>query len=112
MPIDVEAAWVPDEFDSHWHVLGHDAFMQACNSSDPAAAATFTHDGILNEFQPDIFLISGVVSVPVGIDTATGATVGAVMADPPVAVSRPCRAEHPHPLDPRRLHPPGIHPGD
>lgn len=87
VPIDVEAAWVPDEFDSHWHVLNHDAFMQACDANDPAGAGTFTHDGILNDFQPDIFLITGVVSVPVGIDTATGATVGAPIIDPAVAVS-------------------------
>ena len=35
VPFDVEAAWVPDEFDSHWHVLGHNAFMQACDANDP-----------------------------------------------------------------------------
>jgi FtsP/CotA-like multicopper oxidase with cupredoxin domain len=87
VPIDVEAAWVPDEFDSHWHVLNHDAFMQACDANNPAGAVTFTHDGILNDFQPDIFLITGVVSVPVAIDTATGATVGAPIIDPAVAVT-------------------------
>ena len=86
IPYDVEAAWVPDEFDSHWHVQGHNAFMQACDANDPAGAQTFTHDGILNDFQPDIFLISGVVSVPASIDPGTGAPVGAPI-DPPVAVT-------------------------
>ena len=87
VPIDVEAAWVPDEFDSRWHVLGHNAFMQACDQNDPVNPQTFTNDGILNDFRPDIFLISGVVSVPSGIDPATGAPVGAPITDPRVAIT-------------------------
>jgi hypothetical protein len=84
----VEAAWVPDEFDSHWHVLKqHDAFMQGCDPNDPVNPNLFTHDGILNDFQPDIFLISGVVSVPASIDPGTGAPVGAPITDPAVAVT-------------------------
>ena len=88
VPIDVEAAWVPDEFDSHWHVLGHDAFMQACDVNNPVNPQTFTNNGILNDFRPDIFLISGVVSVPSGVvDPATGAAVGVPITDPAVAVT-------------------------
>jgi len=59
---DVEAFWVPDEMDSVWHELGHDAFMQACDDDDPLAPDTFTRDGFLNDFRPDVFLITGVVS--------------------------------------------------
>ncbi len=87
IPIDVETAWVPDEFDSRWHVLGHDAFMQQCDQNDPVAPGLFTNDGILNDFRPDIFLITGVVSVPDSIDPATGASVGAVITDPAVATN-------------------------
>ena len=87
VPFDVEAAWVPDEFDSHWHVLDHNAFMQACDPNDPVNPILFDHTGILNDFQPDIFLISGVVSVPASIDPGTGAPVGAPITDPAVAVT-------------------------
>jgi FtsP/CotA-like multicopper oxidase with cupredoxin domain len=94
VPIDVEAAWVPDEFDSHWHVLNHDAFMQACDANNPAGAGTFTHDGILNDFQPDIFLITGVVSVPdptqplpPGVSQVPPFGIGAPIIDPAVAVT-------------------------
>ncbi|MBI2354943.1 MAG: multicopper oxidase domain-containing protein [Deltaproteobacteria bacterium] len=60
IPYDVEAFWVTDEIDSRWHTLGHDAFMQKCDASDPINPANFTQDGILNDFRPDIFLITGV----------------------------------------------------
>lgn len=60
VPYDVEALWVPDEFDSIWHELGHDAFMQACDNNNPNDPANFTQDGILNDFIPDIFFITGV----------------------------------------------------
>lgn len=56
---DVEALWVPDDIDSRWHQLGHNAFMQHCNPVNPIAAENFTHDGILNDFRPDIFVLSG-----------------------------------------------------
>ncbi|MBI4296332.1 MAG: multicopper oxidase domain-containing protein [Chloroflexi bacterium] len=56
---DVEALWVPDDIDTRWHRLGHDAFMQACNPDNPIAAENFTQDGILNDFRPDIFLLTG-----------------------------------------------------
>lgn len=56
---DVEALWVPDEIDSRWHILGHNASMQDCNPDNPTAPETFTQDGILNNFNPDIFLITG-----------------------------------------------------
>lgn len=86
IPYDVEAVWVPDEFDSRWHVLGHDAFMQACDANDPVNPNLFTQDGILNKFRPDIFLISGVVSVPTTLSPA-GIPVGAAITDPRVAVT-------------------------
>ena len=38
IPYHVEAVWVPDEFDSHWHVLNHNDFMQNNSPSDPAGA--------------------------------------------------------------------------
>lgn len=60
IPYDVEAFWVADEIDSRWHELGHDAFMQACNPDDPANPADFTQDGILNDFRPDIFVLTGI----------------------------------------------------
>ena len=57
---DVEAFWVPDEIDSRWHKLNHDAFMQKCDSDDPVDADNFTRDGILNDIRPDIFVLTGV----------------------------------------------------
>jgi FtsP/CotA-like multicopper oxidase with cupredoxin domain len=62
IPYDVEAPWVPDEFDSIWHELGHEAFMQHCDANNPNAAANFTQDGFLNNHIPDIFFVSGVIS--------------------------------------------------
>lgn len=56
---DVEAFWVPDEIDSAWHVLGHDAFMQKCVPDNPVAAKNFTQDGFLNNFRPDVFVMTG-----------------------------------------------------
>lgn len=56
---DVEAAWVPDSIDSRWHSLGHNAFMQNCVPDDPMNPANFTQDGILNDFRPDIFTLTG-----------------------------------------------------
>lgn len=86
VPYDVEALWAVDEFDSVWHELGHNAFMQDCDANDPIGADTFTNDGILNNFRPDIFVISGVVSVPT---TAVGVApeIGAPILDPRVAVT-------------------------
>jgi FtsP/CotA-like multicopper oxidase with cupredoxin domain len=63
IPYDVEALWVGDEFDTRWHTLGHDAFMQKCREDDPMAPETFSQDGILNDFRPDVFLITGVPTV-------------------------------------------------
>lgn len=77
IPYDVEAFFVPDEIDSVWHSLGHDAHMQVCDSNDPMAAGTFSQDGMLNNFMPDIFVITGVPRV----DDATPIT------DPRVAVN-------------------------
>lgn len=56
---DVEAFLAFDEIDTRWHKLNHNAFMQACDPDDPVAAKNFTHDGILNDFRPDVFSISG-----------------------------------------------------
>lgn len=83
---DAEALWVPDEFDSRWHELGHDAFMQVCNRNSPAAAGTFTSDGVLHDLRPDVFALSGVVSVPT---TPPGVypEVGAPIRDPRVALT-------------------------
>jgi hypothetical protein len=51
---------VADSIDSRWHSLGHHAFMQDCVPDDPMNPATFSQDGFLNDFQPDIFVLSGV----------------------------------------------------
>lgn len=61
---DVEALWVVDEFDTLWHELSHDAFMQDCDDDEPMAPDTFDRDGFLNDFRPDVFVISGAVSMP------------------------------------------------
>jgi FtsP/CotA-like multicopper oxidase with cupredoxin domain len=70
VPYDVEALWVPDEFDSVWHQLGHEAFMQNCDAADPNAAGNFTQDGILNAFIPDIFTVTGVIAEVIAGDLA------------------------------------------
>jgi FtsP/CotA-like multicopper oxidase with cupredoxin domain len=57
---DVEAAWVADSIDSRWHTLGHNAFMQKSVPGDPMNPANFTQDGILNDFRPDIFVLTGI----------------------------------------------------
>ncbi|MBI2873312.1 MAG: multicopper oxidase domain-containing protein [Chloroflexi bacterium] len=56
---DVEALWVPDDIDTRWHELGHNAFMQKCDPDNPIAAEDFTQDGFLNDFRPDVFGLSG-----------------------------------------------------
>jgi FtsP/CotA-like multicopper oxidase with cupredoxin domain len=66
IPYDVEGTLVVDEIDSRWHFLlesNHDAFMQECDSNDPVAPETFSQDGFLNDFRPDIFVINGVARV-------------------------------------------------
>lgn len=60
IPYDVEAFWVADEFDTRWHELGHAAFMQQCDHDDPVNPENFSRDGFLNDFRPDVFLITGV----------------------------------------------------
>jgi FtsP/CotA-like multicopper oxidase with cupredoxin domain len=86
VPYDVEAVWAVDSFDSIWHLLNHDAFMQKCDANDPMAAANFTNDGILNVFRPDVFLISGVVSVPAS-SPEVSPEIGANIQDPRVAIN-------------------------
>lgn len=56
---DVEAAWAFDEIERRWHDLGHNAFMQDCDPDNPVGAKTFTQNGFLNNFNPDVFVISG-----------------------------------------------------
>lgn len=56
---DVEAVWVPDSIDSRWHSLNHHAFMQDAAPDDPMNPAGFSQDGILNDFRPDIFVLTG-----------------------------------------------------
>jgi FtsP/CotA-like multicopper oxidase with cupredoxin domain len=57
---DVEAIFVPDSIDSRWHTLGHNAFMQKNDDQHPADPANFSQDGFLNDFRPDIFLLTGI----------------------------------------------------
>lgn len=66
---DTERFWVVDEIDSQWHVVvaeDHDAFMAMCPHEptdpplDPNDPNTFTQDGNLNNFRPDVFVITGV----------------------------------------------------
>ncbi len=57
---DVEALWALDSIDSEWHSLGHMAFVQDCDDDDPVHPDTFTQDGILNDFRPDIFVWTGI----------------------------------------------------
>jgi FtsP/CotA-like multicopper oxidase with cupredoxin domain len=56
---DKEAFWVADSIDTRWHSLGHNAFMQSINESEPMNPSTFSQDGFLNDFRPDIFVLSG-----------------------------------------------------
>jgi FtsP/CotA-like multicopper oxidase with cupredoxin domain len=61
VPSDVEALWVLTAHDPRWHVLGPDhAFMH-----DPAKAndpRSFTSGGILHDWRPRVFTISGAVA--------------------------------------------------
>lgn len=61
---DVEALWVFDDIDTTWLDLQHNAFMQKCDPDDPIGKENpdnFTQDGILHDFRPDVFHISGVL---------------------------------------------------
>ncbi len=69
---DVEAFWVPDEIDSRWHTLTHNAFMAGCSSDGP-----FTNDGILHDFQPDYFLMNGLSIEPNNTDPRVAITIKA-----------------------------------
>jgi FtsP/CotA-like multicopper oxidase with cupredoxin domain len=59
---DIEAAWVFDDIDTSWVKLGHNAFMQKCDKDDPIGRNNpdnFTNDGVLNNFRPDVFAVTG-----------------------------------------------------
>ena len=58
----VEALWAVDEIDPIWHELGHNAFMAKCGA-DPNRPDTYTSDGILHDFNPEVFVISGIPAV-------------------------------------------------
>jgi multicopper oxidase len=59
IPYDREYVWVIDDIDSQWHKMAdHDAFIQKCNENNPIDPGNFTQDGFLNDFQPDIFLMT------------------------------------------------------
>ena len=67
---DQEKLWVADDMDSAWHNHvdeDHSHNMQDCNPGDPMAAGTFYEFGTsdhgveLNNFQPDVFAVTGVV---------------------------------------------------
>jgi len=57
---DVEAFWVADSIDTRWHSLGHNAFMQSIDTGNPMNPSTFSQDGFLNDFRPDIFVLTGI----------------------------------------------------
>ncbi|MCM2357934.1 MAG: multicopper oxidase domain-containing protein, partial [Geobacteraceae bacterium] len=87
---DVEAFWVPDSIDSRWHLLGHDAFMQIGDPEDPVNPANFTQDGILNDFRPDIFVLTGIprrINDPTPFTAADNALFGPLVA-PTVGVGQ------------------------
>jgi FtsP/CotA-like multicopper oxidase with cupredoxin domain len=55
VPYDVEAIWVADDVDPVWHnTLGHNAFM-----ASPGVDGPFTSDGILHDFNPKYFFMTG-----------------------------------------------------
>jgi hypothetical protein len=92
---------VPDEFDSIWHQLGHEAFMQRCDAANPNAAVNFTQDGFLNVFVPDIFNVTGVIAdvvsgnlnnLPIVTAPITPATVIDPSTSPPASVVSPTLA--------------------
>jgi hypothetical protein len=87
---DAEALWIAGEFDSVWHEIGHNSFMQDCDEDDPQGAGTFVRDGFLNDFRPDIFHLTGVISEPdPELSAARGEfpEVGRPMLDPRVRVT-------------------------
>ena len=60
LAVDREVIWVCTAHDSRWHRLGTDAFLINCGAS-PNERSTFTTDGVLNDWRPDVFTISGTV---------------------------------------------------
>lgn len=77
IPYDVEAIWACGAFDWRWHSLGFNHAMARCGA-DPNDPRTFTQDGILNDWAPNIFHITGAVA-----PTPTGGNI----TDPRAAVT-------------------------
>lgn len=84
---DSEKIWVADELDSRWHFPepDHKHNMQKCDATAPSAPGTFykanstTFD--LNNFRPNIFVVSGVV-----MDAAAGPPYMGVINDPAIRI--------------------------
>ncbi len=56
---DRELIWAVSAHDSRWHELSHDAYMvHSVDANDPGS---FTRNGILHNWRPDVFMISGAV---------------------------------------------------
>jgi len=80
---DAEAFWVADSIDSRWHALGHNAFMQKCDANDPVNPANFSQDGFLNDFRPDIFVMTGIprrINDPAPFTAADNSLFGPLVA--------------------------------
>lgn len=60
-PYDVEAVWVVGAHDSRWHLLDNHAHG-LMTDRDPNSPASFTADGILNDWRPDVLALSGAVA--------------------------------------------------
>jgi FtsP/CotA-like multicopper oxidase with cupredoxin domain len=80
---DAECLWVVDDIDTLWHSLGAGNVNLAMTNNfapplaqpiNPVNPATFTHDGPLNTFFPDVFCITGKVQ-PGARSFATAAPV-------------------------------------
>ena len=70
IPYDVEAVWAVGAFDWRWHSLSFNSFMTT--GGDPNDPKTFPQDGILNDWRPNVFHITGVVA-----PTTTGGQIAA-----------------------------------
>lgn len=84
---DQEKIWVADELDARWHFPepDHKHNMQRCDPNNPADPDTFHRMGStsfsLNEFNPNIFVVSGVV-----MDAAAGPPFTGIIDDPSLRI--------------------------